>query len=79
MAVTVKFFARLREELNLESLELDADRLRNAADTWVAATGRSELPENVFCAINQQHARPDSVVDDGDEVAFFPRITGGSS
>jgi molybdopterin converting factor small subunit len=31
----------------------------------------------VLCAVNQAMARPDSPISDGDEVAFFPPVTGG--
>ena len=29
------------------------------------------------CAVNQQHARFDAKIGPGDEVAFFPPVTGG--
>ena len=31
----------------------------------------------VRCAVNQAFARPDTVLKAGDEVAFFPPVTGG--
>ena len=31
----------------------------------------------IRCAVNQQHARLDAAVKAGDEVAFFPPVTGG--
>ncbi len=34
-------------------------------------------PRLVRCAVNQQFASPDSPVAAGDEVAFFPPVTGG--
>ena len=32
---------------------------------------------SVLCAVNQVIARPEQGVTDGDEVAFFPPVTGG--
>jgi molybdopterin synthase sulfur carrier subunit len=34
-------------------------------------------PGLVRAAVNQEFARADSTISDGDEVAFFPPITGG--
>lgn len=34
-------------------------------------------PAAVRCAVNQDYARPEDPVAPGDEVAFFPPITGG--
>ncbi|MBT8129872.1 MAG: MoaD/ThiS family protein, partial [Gammaproteobacteria bacterium] len=34
---------------------------------------------NTLCAVNMDYARLDSRVSDGDEVAFFPPVTGGAS
>jgi molybdopterin converting factor subunit 1 len=32
---------------------------------------------SIRCAVNQDFAKPDAPVSDGDEVAFFPPVTGG--
>ena len=34
-------------------------------------------PAAVRCAVNQDYARPEDPVRPGDEVAFFPPVTGG--
>jgi sulfur-carrier protein len=34
-------------------------------------------PRLVRAAVNQEFARPEAAISDGDEVAFFPPITGG--
>ena len=76
MTIRVKFFAKLREDLCKESVELDIQQPLAASDVWANATGRP-LPADVFCAINHEHAHLHQMVHDKDEVAFFPRITGG--
>ena len=35
------------------------------------------MPDNVLAAVNMVYAGLDAVVQDGDEVAFFPPVTGG--
>lgn len=76
MTVKVKFFARLREELDTGQAETEASDAPTVRHVWAAVTGRP-LPDDIFCAVNFEHAGFDHPVNDGDEVAFFPRITGG--
>lgn len=81
--LTVRFFARLREELDTEALELPAEPGLTAGDllTQLAARGGawSQLQggQPVMIAVNQTMARPSTRVQAGDEVAFFPPVTGG--
>jgi len=35
------------------------------------------MPDNTLCAVNQSQADAQFSVRDGDEVAFFPPVTGG--
>lgn len=46
------------------------------ADVWRALSERPP-PANLLCARNLEYADFAEVVDDGDEVAFFPPVTGG--
>lgn len=77
MSVTVKFFARLREQYQLDELQIEAANGMTAMQVWQQATGEQRLPEHTLVAINQQYAAVDSAVKDSDEVAFFPPVTGG--
>lgn len=47
------------------------------ADIWARAGGGEALPENVLMAVNLEYVDADHPVEDGDEVAFFPPVTGG--
>lgn len=76
MTVKVKFFAKLREDLGIEQTDAEPVAAMTVKDVWGAVTGKP-LPDNIFCAVNLEHAGFDHPVNDGDEVAFFPRITGG--
>ena len=77
MPITVKFFARLREELNLDELQITATNGLTALDVWKKATSQSALPSKILIAINQEYAAAESEVNEDDEVAFFPPVTGG--
>ena len=78
MNVTVLFFANLREAAGTRELELDLD----APTTLRQLAERLERSHNValsgsLCALNEHYAEPESIVGDGDTVAFFPPVSGG--
>ena len=70
MSITVKFFASLRESIGRPGCELSPDSVSTAADGLVR-------PPNTLIAINMEYASAEQAVNDGDEVAFFPPVTGG--
>lgn len=81
--ITVRFFARLREELKTEQLAIEAMPGLTAGDVLAELANRggawSQLQgdQPVMIAINQAMAKPGSEVKPGDELAFFPPVTGG--
>jgi len=76
MSITVKFFARLREQVGKADATLHSASDVQAA--WDQATDRMEMPDNTLCAINMEYVDSQHALSDGDEVAFFPPVTGGS-
>jgi sulfur-carrier protein len=76
MSVTVKFFASIREKLGKSEETLDFQQPLSASEVWEKAT-HGPLPPNTMVAVNQEYADPGHLVRDGDEVAFFPPVTGG--
>jgi sulfur-carrier protein len=83
--ITVLYFARLRETLGTGSEQLslpesvrDLDALRAQliarGGAWAEELGANRA---VRVAVNQTMASGDTLVSDGDEVAFFPPVTGG--
>jgi molybdopterin synthase sulfur carrier subunit len=75
--IHVKFFASLRETLGIESTSIDSSPGLTVRDVWNNTTNAADYPVNTLCAINMDYARQDDAVHDGDEVAFFPPVTGG--
>ncbi|MGV6817515.1 MAG: molybdopterin converting factor subunit 1 [Thiotrichales bacterium] len=75
--INVKYFASLREQLGKEKDELSAVNVDTVADVWNLANPGECAQDNLLVAINQEYAQLDSEVNDGDEVAFFPPVTGG--
>jgi molybdopterin synthase sulfur carrier subunit len=76
MAITVKFFASLREQLANPINEIDSATVKTVADVWEAAAD-IPMPDHVLCSVNLDHRAAGDAVADGDEVAFFPPVTGG--
>jgi molybdopterin synthase sulfur carrier subunit len=46
-------------------------------EVWHHFNVGTTIPENTLAAVNMDYASLDSVIKDGDEVAFFPPVTGG--
>ena len=78
MSVKVRFFASLRERLGRTEEVVAFESGDTAGRIWAKVTGEAALPPHILIAVNQHYARSDSVVADGDEVAFLPPVTGGS-
>lgn len=81
--IRVLFFASLRERLGTDQLELAADDAASVSDLRQALRTRggdwADLLDGewALAAVNQTMARDHTPVSDGDEVAFFPPVTGG--
>lgn len=84
MTIRILYFASLRETLGRsgEEIALPAgvasvtalrDHLVARGDPW-AQLARAK---NLRCAINQAMVGFEAAVKEGDEVAFFPPVTGG--
>ncbi len=78
MQVTVRFFASLRETLGIADGKVEVGDGATVRAVWDAATDGREPPARLLAAINQDYAVLADRVADGDEVAFFPPVTGGA-
>lgn len=74
--INVRYFASIRERLGRPGDRLEISGPETVSAVWQRVAGDS-LPGNVLVAINQEYAKADAVVRAGDEVAFFPPVTGG--
>ncbi len=77
MSIKVRFFARLREQLGQSEMDLSATAVTTVLQVWQQSTRQPELATNILAAVNMQYVHADHAVHDGDEVAFFPPVTGG--
>ncbi|NRA82729.1 MAG: molybdopterin synthase sulfur carrier subunit [Gammaproteobacteria bacterium] len=82
--LTIVFFAQTRELVACDNIELEFNsslsaletirsQLASKGDKWDLALQQDKL----LVAVNQEMSPWDTVIKDGDEVAFFPPVTGG--
>ena len=77
MSINVQFFASLRELLGKQQTSLEFESSLTVNQVWSKACDGIAMPNNTLCAINMEYVKSDATVKDGDEVAFFPPVTGG--
>jgi len=77
MSVDVQFFASLRELIGKQQVSLNYSDGLDVSSVWQGASNNATMPDNTLCAINMEYVKTDAIVKDGDEVAFFPPVTGG--
>lgn len=80
--ITILFFAQVRELVGTDRLELDTfpatvealrQQLTTRGERWALALEEGKL----LAAVNQTLVEVSHPLQDGDEVAFFPPVTGG--
>lgn len=81
--IKILFFAALKERLGLDALEFSLTSEASVAEikqqlleqnpSWQAALGKN----NIMTACNQVMVKSHHRVQAGDELAFFPPVTGG--
>ncbi|MVF10597.1 molybdopterin converting factor subunit 1 [Ketobacter sp. MCCC 1A13808] len=82
--IKVLFFARIRDQVGCSELELSLPEgvsnlgeltalVKRQGDTFEAALSDQQL----LVAVNQEMANPAMTIEDGDEIAYFPPVTGG--
>jgi molybdopterin synthase sulfur carrier subunit len=83
--IEVRYFARLRERLGTGAEQIEATpeladlraltaHLSRRGGVYAEALG---VDQTLMAAVNQELAGPDTRIQDGDEVAYFPPVTGG--
>ena len=83
MRITVLFFATLRDRIGTRQLTLELDSAANSierlrqllTERYPAASDNLSV---ALAAINEEFAFDHDQISDGDEVAFFPPVSGGS-
>jgi molybdopterin synthase sulfur carrier subunit len=81
--IKILFFAALRERLQCRELQLDVTVPCQVRDVLLQLQQQSAAWQQIFseqqllCACNHQICSLDTLLAPGDELAFFPPVTGG--
>jgi sulfur-carrier protein len=82
--ITVKFFASLKtiaekeeEQIEVQS-PISMDQLSDIISKTSPKMGDIIRDNKIMISVNQEMADADTVIHDGDEVAFLPPFSGGS-
>ena len=78
MKLSVKYFASMRERMGCaeQNVELDDTQI-NVVQLWDQYLSQEPLPSNTLVAVNMEYCDRETLLKEGDEVAFFPPVTGG--
>lgn len=77
MSLKVRYFASLKDWVGRDQDCLQLGAPMSARQAWQLLNPELALPSNVLAAVNMDFVELDAVVKDGDELAFFPPVTGG--
>ncbi len=76
MSIKVLFFASLREQVGHSQRLCPWQTDLTPNQVWQQIT-QTQLPEHLLMARNQEYCDENTPLADGDELAFFPPVTGG--
>jgi molybdopterin converting factor subunit 1 len=79
--VTIRLFARLRELAGASELSRAVPDGSTAGDAWQALVAEfpslADHTRSISVAVNEEYAKPNTPLRDGDEIAYLPPVSGG--
>ena len=77
MSIKIRFFASLAESVGRREVDCPHAPDMTVGSVWRELNGGQPLPSGVLCAVNHTYCELQQILNDGDEVAYFPPVTGG--
>lgn len=77
MSIKIRYFASLKDYIGRSEDEIIYNEVLTVTEVWQLATQNKLKPQNTLVSINMDYVNWDEPVNDRDEVAFFPPVTGG--
>lgn len=76
MKISVKYFASMRDLMGKTSESVDVADEATVTELW-SSISELAMPENTLIAVNMEYTDVGQALAEGDEVGFFPPVTGG--
>ena len=77
MSIQIKLFASLAESLQRREATLEFEQGMTVGTVWSSLSADADVPNEVLAAVNMAYCEMETALNDGDELAFFPPVTGG--
>ncbi len=78
MQINVKYFASMREKMGCADQQIEvSEPSLTIEQLWRGYLSKNDLPVNTLLAVNMEYCDKKTSLNSGDEVAFFPPVTGG--
>tara|TARA_B100001109_G_scaffold140029_2_gene113899 strand:+ start:709 stop:942 length:234 start_codon:yes stop_codon:yes gene_type:complete len=77
MNICVKYFASIRDEMGVETKNIQVCEDLSVNDLLNQLIKNESIARTALVAVNHKYVDRNFKLKDGDEVAFFPPVTGG--
>ena len=77
MNIYVKYFASIRDSMGVDSEDISIDKSLTVFELWEKLSVEKRVSEDILIAVNHEYVDKGFKLNDGDEVAYFPPVTGG--
>ena len=77
MKIKVIYLARLSEDMGKKQEYVELAKNNSTIEEIFLVLGLDKLDYKIYSAKNYSHVKFEEHIKDGDEIAFFPTITGG--
>jgi len=77
MKIKVIYLARLSEDIGKKEEYIELSKSQSTVEDIFLKLNLDKIKYSIYSAQNYEHSEFKSIVKDGDEIAFFPTITGG--
>ncbi|RUM79509.1 MAG: molybdopterin converting factor subunit 1 [Candidatus Thioglobus sp.] len=76
----ILYFASLKESLKIANEDMPASTgmtVKELRSMLIKKYGKQHFPNNILCAVNHEISNDSIQLNNSDEVAFYPPVTGG--
>ncbi len=77
MNICVKYFASIKDKMGTDMVNIQVDKSMSVDELIKDLVNGENITDNDLVAVNHEYVNRDFKLKDGDEVAFFPPVTGG--